>query len=455
MANFRITDQQFGPTGADRSVFEVPMIANKNGEIVTTTNRFPVDAVIGGSASYVNTGNLSGGLDAFGRLRVSEPLTIFDSTHRFADNDLWASKLTTSGTATFNANEGLVDLEVTDANGSEVLRETYKVMGYQPGKSLLVLATSVFNEAKTGLRQRSGYFSEENGFYLELDNNDLGFVKRSYNTGSVVNTKVSQADWNVDKMDGTGPSELTLDITKAQILWMDLEWLGVGSVRIGFVINGQFVVCHIFHNANFIDSTYMTTASLPLRMEITNTSATSGASKLKQICHSVMSEGGYDLRGTQQGVGTTITLPATLTTAGTYYPVIALRLKTTGQRLDAIAILSDLSFLGLSNNANYNYRITQRATVTGGTWVSAGANSSVEYNLTGTGVSSGRILAQGFAAASNQSQVAVNILKEALFRFQLERDPFTPNAYAMVLEVAASSNSSTCHASMDWEEVTR
>lgn len=427
-------------------IHEVMMISDQWGNII---NEF------GTSSSAQAAGNFNAKLDAFGRMRVSSPLTIFDSSHRFADNDLWASKLTTNGTATFNANEGSVDLEVTDEDGSEVLRETYRVFGYQPGKSLLVLGTFVFNEAKTGLRQRTGYFSEENGFYLELDDDDLGFVKRSYITGSVVNTKVSQADWNVDKMDGTGPSEKTLDISKAQIMWMDMEWLGVGSVRMGFVINGQFVVCHIFHHANLIDSTYITTASLPLRMEITNTSATSGASKMKQICHSVMSEGGYELRGTQQGIGTPITTPRSLASAGTYYPIIALRLKTTGQRLDAIAILSDLTFLGLSNGVEYNYRVTQRATVTGGSWVSAGANSSVEYNITGTAVSGGRILAQGYSAANNQSISSNTLLKEALFRFQFERDPFTPTGYAMVLEAAASSNSSTCHACMDWEEVTR
>ena len=425
---------------------EVMMIADQWGNII---NEF------GTSSSAQAAGNFNAKLDAFGRMRISQPLTIFDSSHRFSDNDLWASKLTTNGTTTFQGNEGLVDCDVTDEDGSEVIRETYRVFGYQPGKSLLILNTFVFNEAKTGLRQRVGYFSEENGFYLELDDSDLGFVRRSYNTGSAVNTKVSQADWNVDRLDGTGPSKITLDITKAQIMWSDMEWLGVGSVRIGFVINGQFVVCHIFHHANLIDTTYMTTASLPLRMEITNTSATSGASKLKHICNSVMSEGGYELRGTQQGIGTSITSPRSLATAGTYYPVVALRLKTTGQRLDGIAILSAASFVGLSNGVNYNWRITQRATVTGGSWVSAGANSSVEYNLTGTAVSGGQILAQGYASANNQSVSSTELLKEALFRFQLERDPFPPTPYDMVLEVGASSNSSLCHASLDWEEVTR
>ena len=427
-------------------IHEVMMIADQWGNII---NEF------GTSSSAQAAGNFNAKLDAFGRMRISTPLTIFDSSHRFSDNDLWASKLTTNGTTTFQGNEGLVDCDVTDEDGSEVIRETYRVFGYQPGKSLLILNTFIFNEAKAGLRQRVGYFSEENGFYLELDDSDLGFVKRSYNTGSAVNTKVSQADWNVDKLDGKGPSKITLDITKAQIMWSDMEWLGVGSVRIGFVINGQFVVCHIFHHANLIESTYITTASLPLRMEITNTSATSGASKLKHICNSLMSEGGYELRGTQQAIGTAITTPRSLPTAGTYYPVVALRLKTTGQRLDAIAILSAASFLGLSNGVNYNWRITQRATATGGSWVSAGANSSVEYNLTGTAVSGGRILAEGYSAANNQSLSSVELLKEALFRFQLERDPFLPAPYNMVLEVGASSNNATCHASLDWEEITR
>lgn len=427
-------------------IHEVMMIADQFGNII---NEF------GTSSSAQAGANLNAKLDAFGRMRVSQPLTIFDSSHRFTDNDLFSSNLTTNGTATFNANEGLVDMEVTDENGSSVERETYSVFGYQPGKSLLILNTFVMNEAKTGLRQRVGYYSEENGLYLELDDSDLGFVRRSFNTGSVVNTKVSQADWNVDKLDGTGPSKLVLNISKAQIMWTDIEWLGTGSVRMGFVINGQFIVCHIFHHANFIESTYMSTASLPIRLEITNTSATSGASKLKHICNSIQSEGGYELRGTQQSIGTSITSPRSLTIAGTYYPVVALRLKNTGQRLDAIAVISAASFLGLTNNVNYNWRITQRAEVTGGSWVSAGANSSVEYNLTGTAVSGGRILAEGYTAATNQSTAATELLKEALFRLQLERDPFPPTAFNMVLEVGASSGSATCHGSLDWEEITR
>jgi len=263
-----------------------------------------VNCCNGSSSSPTNVVLPAVTYDSFGRQRVSEPLTLFDSSHRYADNNLWATATSTGGSAVFNADQGLVDLNVTAASGSQVIRETNKVFAYQPGKSLLVLNTFVMSAAKVGLTQRIGYYGDDNGFYLEQEDNSVAFIERSVVTGSLVETPVLQANWNGDKLDGTGASGLTLDLTKAQILWMDLEWLGVGSVRVGFVINGQFIVCHTFNHANIIASTYITTASLPLRYEIFNTAETSGASTLKQICSSVISEGGYELRGIQQSAGT-------------------------------------------------------------------------------------------------------------------------------------------------------
>ena len=395
-------------------------------------------------------------LDAFGRLRVSEPLTLFDSSHRFDDNGLWATATATGGTAVFNSNQGLIDLSVPASSGSSVVRETIKTFSYQPGKSLLVLNTFVMSSAKAGLTQRVGYYGAENGFYLEQVDNTVQFVKRSFITGSVVNTPVLQANWNGDKLDGTGPSKLILDLTKAQILWMDLEWLGVGLVRIGFVINGQFIVCHTFQHANLITSTYITTASLPLRYEIFNTSGTSGASTLKQICSTVISEGGYQLKGSQQSIGTPILSPRTFAVAGTYYPIVALRLQST--RLDAIVIITAISLLGIGNGKNYAWRVVNYdVSVSGGTWVNAPGDSSVQYNLTGTSATGGRVIASGYINSSNQASPALNILKEALFANQLERNGLTGVPYEFVLEVAVGTTSGGegVYASIDWEEISR
>jgi hypothetical protein len=412
------------------------------GQLVATMETLPVEI----------TGT---NLDAFGRLRVSNPFTLFDSSHRYADNNLWATSTTGTAAATFNQDEGLVNLTVGTASGDQIIRETIKVFSYQPGKSLLVMSTFVMGDPKAGLRQRVGYYGAANGIYFERDGSTNYMVERSSVTGVLTNTRVAQANWNQDPLDGTGPSGLTLDSSKAQILYMDVEWLGLGTVRTGFIINGQFVPAHNFDHANLVTTTYITTASLPLRYEMENTAATASASTLKQVCSTVISEGGYQLAGAQLSVGNPITSPTTLTTGGTYYPVVSLRLKST--RLDAIAILTALSILGITNNANYNWRVVAGGTTTAGTWVSAGANSSVEYNLTGTAFTTGtgRVLASGFFQGSNQGSTSVDILKQALFAFQLERQPFTATAYELTLICASDANGHQVLASLDWEEISR
>ena len=404
--------------------------------------------IFNNSIKYSNSPNI----DAFGRLRVSSPLTLFDSSHRYADNGLWSTSASTGGSATFNSSQGLVDLAVTSSSGSEVIRETIKVFAYQPGKSLLVLSAFVMSPAKTNLRQRVGYYGTENGLYVQLNNSTLSFVERSLVTGVVAESVVNQSSWNVDTMDGSGPSGIVLDITKAQILFMDIEWLGLGTVRLGFVIDGNFYVCHKFNHANLITSTYITTASLPLRYEITNTGATSGTSTLKQICSSVISEGGYELRGLQQAVGTPITSGRTLTTAGTYYPIVSIRLKST--RLDAVVIATALSLVG-TTTGTYNWRLVSSGTTSGGSWVSAGVDSSVEYNLNATSYSGGRILASGYFLTTNQSNFSIDILKEALFANQLERNGLSGTAFEFLIAISAADNGETVFASLDWEEISR
>lgn len=440
MAQWNIQTQDY--LNQERSLFEVNGVATRDGKIVDEYNRLPVS---------INS-------DAFGRTRVSNPLTLFDSSHRYRDNNLWTSLIVGTGsTVGFVTTQGLINIGIGTTDGCSVIRETTKTFSYQPGKSLLVMNTFVPETPKANLTQRVGYFGADNGIYFEIagiGSTSISFVERSLSLGK--ETRVPQSEWNGDKLDGTGHSGITLDPTKAQILWTDIEWLGLGTVRVGFVIDGKFIHCHSFHHANVIQSTYITTASLPLRYEIANTGVTTTTSTLKQVCSTVISEGGYELRGLQQGIGTTITSPIRLNTAGIYYPIISLRLKSSPNRLDAIVILTALSFMGITNNANYNWQVRASADTTGGAnWVSAGSDSAVEYKIDGGSVTGGRILAEGYTSASNQVVTATDILKEALFKFQLERDGLTGTPYELTLVAAGSIANADVHASMDWEEVSR
>ncbi len=417
----------------NKSIYEVVMLADKYGNVAGGT---------GGTS-----------VDAFGRLRVSQPFTLFDSSHRYRDNQLWTTSNTANTTFAFSSNEGLVNLNVDTTANSEIIRETTKVFSYQPGKSLLIFTTVVFAPAQTNLRQRVGYYGANNGMYLEQTDSTINFVERSHVTGDMIENRVAQDDWNVDTMDGTGPSGKILDLSKAQILWMDIEWLGLGTVRMGFVIDGEFVLCHRFNHANEVTTTYITTASLPLRYEIKNTGATANNSTMKQICSSVISEGGYELNGLQQAVSNAVGTPTDLTSAETYYNLVSIRLKSA--YLDAIVIMSALSLLGITNNAIYNWQVRATATTTGGSWVSAGTNSAVEYKLAAGTVSDGRILASGFTTSTTQSSVPIDILKEALFKFQLERDGLTGTPYELTLCCATNTSGADIYASMDWEEISR
>lgn len=389
--------------------------------------------------------------DAFGRLRMATPYTLFDTFHRYQDNGKVTTYTAGGGTTTHNANASVINCSVGTASGDAVYRETSRVFAYQPGKSLQVLITFVMAPGKTNLRQRIGYFDVNNGIYLQQNGTQLSIVKRSSSSGTLVETVVNQADWNVDPLNGSGSSTRVLDITKAQIFWTDIEWLGVGCVRCGFVIDGRFIQVHQFNHSNIVDLTYMGTACLPLRLEVENTGPTASASTYKQICATVISEGGYELRGRPRSVGHTIAAPYTMSSPATVYPLISLRLKA--DRPGAIVIPRNFSF-SVQAAANFRWVLINGATTSGGTWIDAGSgDSSVEYNLTATSLSGGNTLEMGYVMASNQSSISPS-LENYPFFIQLERNTFTGTMYEFVLAAVTDGNNQKVHASVNWEEIT-
>ena len=410
---------------------------------------------------FTSSGNAA---DAFGRLRISSPLTLFDSFHRYEENAKWVTSTNGAGANTqYKVNESVVDMNVGTASGEYVYRETKRVFPYQPGKSLLILNTFVFNEQKENLRQRVGYFDSQNGIYFENDGTDNYFVLRSYVSGMLNETRVAQTDWNVDKFDGTGYSSQfndehagrQLDISKSNIFWMDVEWLGVGDVRCGFLVDGKFITAHIFHNDNLNITTYMTTAILPLRYEIENTALTASSSKMKQICSSVMSEGGYELRGRSRSVGVPLASPKDIPTAGTFTPIISIRISDSFP--NAIAVLKACSFFGVTNNTQYRFKIVTGGTLTGASWVSAGTGSHVQYDITATAITGGIDRAMGYLNVASGAGAETQTLRgDDLFEFQLERNPFavSDKGYIISLVATGAANGNDGLGDLTWEELT-
>lgn len=277
--------------------------------------------------------------DAFARLRVSNPQTVFDDKQIYDDPDLASSvensplfydnqETAGTGTATaFNINKASTTLSVTLNTAGTRVRQSRMRFNYQPGKSQLVLLTFVMGSAnQAGITRREGLFDQDNGLFFEDNGTNYGFVRRTNVTGTAVDNRITQANWNVDKMDGTGESGITLDFTKTQILVIDYEWLGVGRVRLGFNVDGVTYIAHEFLNANNLSEVYMSSPNLPLRSEISNNGSGPAAS-MDKICSSVVSEGGQEQTGLIRTVSTAGT-HVDATTEDTWYAVIGIRLKS-------------------------------------------------------------------------------------------------------------------------------
>lgn len=403
-------------------------------------------------------------MDAFGKIRTSTGYTLFDSSHRYQDNGKWSTKTNGTSNTQHQINESAINLNVDTVSGSYVYRETKRVFSYQPGKSLLIMNTFAMNTPKANLRQRVGYFNNDNGVYFENDGTINYLVLRSKSTGNMLETRVAQADWNVDSFDGNTDSSYSaqvdhnfltgLDVTKGNIFWCDIEWLGVGDVRCGFVVEGRPIVAHVFRNANAKTTTYMTTSTLPCRYEIENTGTVASNSTMKQICSTVISEGGYELTGSTRSVSIPITTLVDLPTAGTFTPVISIRLKDSFK--DAVAILKDVEFFGVTNNTSYRYKIIVGGTLTGANWQSPANESLVEYDIASTAVSGGKDAIVGYVNVSaGAGGAAINLTKSDLFAYQLERDPFATSNNGIIITLAGTgaANGNDAVGAMTWEEI--
>lgn len=428
-----------------------PWVVSGNVGISGTAN-----VVLADDANVVISGFSGAVSDAFGRLRVSEPYTLFDTQARYFDHGQFASNVSGTGNVVYVQNQSSYQLNVGSTSGDSVLRETLKPFPYQPGKSQLTLNTFCFNTPKANLRQRVGLFDANDGVFFENDGTYNYMVIRSGSYGT--EERVRQDAWNGDQLTGAGgatnPSGMTLYPQRTQIMFADVEWLGVGSVRTGFVINGGYVICHTFNHANQPGNTkvYMTTATLPIRYEITNTGSTASASMMTQICSSVISEGGFQLSGSgnpraaSHALGTPVRLP----NDQSFKPLISIRLKSTN--LNAVVLPIAYTIVPVAQSF-FQYRIYKKAVTSGGSWVSSAADSSVEYNLAPTALVSGDIAEQSFLNSTNQSSGAP-IQTAFEFEYQLEREPFTGVAYEYVITAATTGTNQDVYASIEWQEIT-
>lgn len=363
-----------------------------------------------------------GHLDAFGRLRVSMPNTLFDSKTLHNKASLFWSQIGV-GTGAVNFT-GFNDASVTlsaAAAGDYAIRQTSQRFNYQPGKSQLVLFTGVMTPVSNAIK-RYGMFTSLTaapytptvGLYFETQTDSASSIAVVQNNANnlVPSLSARRENWNIDKLDGTGRSGKVLRLSAANIFLIDYEWLGVGRVRYGVVIDGQVCYCHEFNNAGYVQGAYIVTPNLPVRAEIRQTGA--GSATLKMICCSVMSEGGADFTGVVKSVDTgSSSTGIPIVNAGDRRAVIGVRLQAA--KLDSVNEILNVSILPLPHSSStiapYRYEILHNPTLGGSavTW-SGNPNSNFEYAVapdnTLTIVDGGTVIASGYASAGQTIDLA-------------------------------------------------
>lgn len=380
--------------------------------------------------------------DAFGRLRVSDPLTLFDSTLQYGGADLIYETVTTgTGATSHNANESSVTLTVA-AGGDSALRQSKQYIRYQPGKSQYILLTGAFGATpSTDLVRRMGYYDDENGIFLQQDSGGLSWVRRTSTSGTVFEEVVAQADWSKSVFSEIDPANTFL-------MFIDMEWLGVGQARVGFFKDGAPKTAHIFNAVPTGTSPYIATANLPVRYEISSAATETGT--MKHICSSVISEGGFEeALGYPQARDNTGAGKAISTTEA---PVVAVRPKLTFNGIttrgtiipESIDVFSD-------SDACYRVYINASAT-TAASWVSQGANSIAEYDLSATALSTAgaELIMSGYVAAGNKTGSVSNDIAS---RLPIALDVAGAVQTEFIVTMTTLGGTGTGYAAIRWREL--
>lgn len=290
------------------------------------------------------------------------------------------------------------------------IRQSRWYIRYRPGKSQQIFITGNFDGSQPGVVKRMGLFDDNtqpgstgDGVFFEVDETGIFAVLRSSATGVSVDTRYPQSSWNVDRLNGSGPSGVALDLTKQQVVVIDFGWLGSAVIRWGFDVGGQIVIAHQISPANVLSLPFMSQPSLPLRWQVTSTG---GAGSMQATCGSVQSEGGFNTLGVQRSISTAgagLTLAAT-----TLRPLLSIRLKDAYRR----ALVQPISFTTLSQGSspeNYEVLLLVNATLTGATFAAGAASEIVNYDTAATAVSGGLLLDSSYAGGGGGSTKSTSL----------------------------------------------
>lgn len=382
--------------------------------------------------------------DSFSRFRVSVPHGIYDSKQLYVkDEVLMIESLSGGATSVYSANDSSVTMTVPTTSGATAIRQSKINIPYQPGRGVLALMTGVMGAPKANVRQRWGLFDGNDGLFWEQTISGLRAVRRTSTSGSPVDNAIEQASWNLDTLDGNGPSGITLDPSKINLYIIDFAWLGVGEARLGIEVDGVIIYCHAFQTANTISTVFTKTPALPIRYEIANTGTSADSTSMLQTCCAAFSEGGFDPLGFPVIASNGTTTRSV--SIGSSVPVVSVRLRSGFTK--GILVPRNLSIL-CENKESLHFSVVMGGTVSGGAWSNVGLGS--EVNTTGTSISGGTVIDAGYLSSTGSAGSLTVITRTPLVA---TGNAFTGTADPVSLVISPITTNLTIAAALQMHEV--
>lgn len=394
----------------------------------------------------------SPGLDAFQRLRVGSPAYVFDNQFTYDLSPLIFEPVTAQSGASVTHDStnrnALMNFASTPTGGAAYL-QSFEHFRYQPGRSQQVFITFNFIATAANCLKFVGYSDGVNGIELQQNGSTVQMVIHSATTNGT--QTVTQANWNLDKMNGLGKSGVTLDLTKTQIFVIDFQALYVGRVRVGFDIGGVITYVHQFVHANQIATPYIQTANLPLRVGMTCTGTVS--TTMRFICCSISSNGGQeDIGGYGFSVGGSVSAGS-----GARTHVLSVRPKTTFNSIaNRARFVLDSLDVAVTGNSPVLWEVCLGQAISG-TTTFADVNatySAFEYNTAGTiSGSPAIVLFSGYVGASNQSKGAISSKISTKYPITLDRAGVVRALGTLSLIATGIGGASAMNATFNWREL--
>ena len=395
-------------------------------------------------------------LDAFGRTRVSEPFNVFDMQFTYGLEPLFFEEVVTgSGDVTHIANSSAARLTTGGTtSGDGVKFQTGEYFRYQPGKGQFVVWTCILGSKTSNVRKRIGLFDDNDGFFFEQDGSNLKVVRRTKTSGSVVDNATNQSSWNLDKLDGTGSSRITLDESKDNIYIVDYQWLGAGRIRFGMDFGGQITYVHEIKFANTETVPFSVTGDLPFRAEIFNTSTASGTTTFDFTCVGIVSEGGFNPLGIPGAAQNAVL--RNVTTGNDPLPIISIRPRTSLNSITYRGIIIPKSYTIISEDTSIRYEIILNGSLTGASFANVDTNNSgAQVDMSATAIVGGLVVDNGFVTGAKDKTESGHINEDLMSKLFLSNDVAGTTSDILTIAISiinSAGTASDCGGSFTWKE---